>query len=153
MRLFGLWLPMNTEASVDHSISRADSVFHGSPLSTTLLICIALLHPSTESAHAQEPDGSSFKQTFETATSKTRAECNALWSDSVFDPLRDKIPLIDDKPTHQMLTNSERLRPEDKHLADLAIKTNERCRAAYAPAYALLPVQLRAMIAGAESTN
>jgi hypothetical protein len=118
---------------------------------TKLLICclLTLLYASSESVQAQQPDASKFNQTYENAISKARAECASLWSDSVFDPIRDKFPLGEDKPTHQMLTNSERIRAEDKPLADLAIKTIEQCRAAYAPAFAMLPVQVSAMIKGA----
>src|SRR5262245_34288448 len=146
---------MATDESVDHSSRREASVSRAAPrylsrpqLFICTICCIfTLFHASLSRVQAQQPDASKFKQTYEQA----RAECNALWSDPVFDPLRDKIPLNDDKPTHQMLTNPERLRPEDKHLADLAIKTLERCRAGYAPAYAMLPIQLRAMIPDAES--
>jgi uncharacterized caspase-like protein len=116
---------------------------------TRLLICFSLLYASIENVQAQEPDASKFNQTYENAMSKARAECDALWSDPVFDPIRDKFQLGDDKPTHQMLTNPERVRPEDKPLADLAIKTNGKCREAYAPAFAMLPPQVNAMIGGA----
>ena len=68
-----------------------------------------------------------------------------LWSDHAFDPLRDKVSLGEEKPTSPMLTNTERLRPEDKPLADLAIKTLERCRAAHA---AILPRQVNTLILG-----
>jgi hypothetical protein len=42
-----------------------------------------------------------------------------------------------------MLTDKTRLRPKDKPLADLAIKTLAMCRSLYADAYALLPQQTR----------
>ena len=38
-----------------------------------------------------------------------------------------------------MLTNPQRVRPEDKPLADLALKTAEKCKAAVAVAWAMLP--------------
>jgi uncharacterized caspase-like protein len=47
-----------------------------------------------------------------------------------------------------MLTNKEKLRAKDKPLADLAIKTVEKCRSAYAPVFAMLPPQVNAVIQG-----
>ena len=47
-----------------------------------------------------------------------------------------------------MLTNTQRLRPKDKPLADLAIKNLKRCRAAHAPVYAILPPQVKTLILG-----
>jgi hypothetical protein len=111
---------------------------------------LTLLFASIESVQAQDSDASKFNQTYEKAISKARAECAALWSNSVFDPIRTKFQLGEDKPTHQMLTNSERVRPKDKPLADLAIKTIEKCRKAYAPAFAVLPPEINAMIRGAQ---
>ena len=49
-----------------------------------------------------------------------------------------------------MLTNTEKLQAKDKPVADLAIKTLEKCREAYAPVYAMLPSQVSAMIYGVE---
>jgi hypothetical protein len=143
-------LPMTADETVDHFTGRAISVFCiRSFISAKILICLTLLLASFERVQAQEQDPTKFNQTYENVMSKARAECDALWSDPVFDPLRDKIPLNDDNPTQQMLTNSDRLRPEDKHLADLAIKTVERCRAAFAPAYAMLPAPVNALVPGA----
>ena len=143
--------PMTTARIMDHFTSRVAPAFCiRAFVCAKLLICIALAFVCIESVQAQEPDASKFNQTYENAISKARAECDALWSDPVFDPLRDKIPLNDDNPTPQMLTNSDRLRPEDKHLADLAIETVKRCRAAYAPAYAMLPAPVNAMIPAAQ---
>src|SRR5262249_1945597 len=90
----------------------------------------------------------SFNQTYELAVAKARSECKSLWSDRVFDRLRSKMPLGEEKPTFSMLTNREKVQPKDKPLADLAIKTLEKCRAAYAPVYAMLPPQVSAVIEG-----
>ena len=68
---------------------------------------------------------------FQAATAKATEYCTTLWSDHAFDPLRDKIPLLGEQPTSSMLTNPQRVRPEDKPLADLALKTAEKCNAAY----------------------
>ena len=112
-------------------------------LSVAVLFCV-----SVASVRAQQPDATKFDQTYETAVAKARADCVTLWSDHAFDRIRDKIPLGEDKPTFAMLTNSARLGPRDKPLADLAIKTLERCRAAYAPAFAMLPPEVNAMMQG-----
>jgi hypothetical protein len=47
-----------------------------------------------------------------------------------------------------MLTNSERVRPKDKPLADVAIKANQKCRQAYSAAFALLPSQTNNLMDG-----
>ena len=101
-------------------------------------------------AQAQEPHSPTFNQTYEGAFAQARAACKTLWSDRLFDPLRGKIPLGEEKPTFSMLTNTEKLRSKDKPLADSAIKTLEKCRTAYAPVYAMLPPQPNAMIHGVE---
>ena len=87
-----------------------------------------------------------FNQTYERTLAKAQDECKTLWSSHTFDWLRKKIPLGDEKPTLSMLTSKDRLRPKDKPRADLAIKTLEQCRQAYAPLYAMLPA--RDMISG-----
>jgi hypothetical protein len=96
----------------------------------------------------QAPDATKFNEQYESAISKAREDCAALWSDHVFDRLRTKFPLGEEKPTLPMLTNSERLQKKDKPVADLAIKVVEKCRAAYAPAFAMLPPQVSAMTQG-----
>jgi hypothetical protein len=108
----------------------------------------ALLCANDASVNAQQPDAAKFNQGYESAAAKAHAECLALWSDHVFDPLRDKFPLGDEKPTISMLTNSQRLRAKDKPLADLAIKTIERCRAGLTPVLAMLPPQVNQYILG-----
>jgi len=119
-------------------------------ISTKLLILAVIVVPCFGGASAQspEPDPSKYNRDYEATSAKARTECAALWGDHVFDAIRDKIPLGEEKPTFSMLTNSERLRGKDKPLADSAIKTLERCRAAYAPAFAMLPPQINAMIQG-----
>jgi uncharacterized caspase-like protein len=93
-------------------------------------------------------DFSNLNQTYERTLAKAQEECNTLWSSHTFDWLRKKIPLGDEKPTLSMLTSKDRLHPKDKPRADLAIKTLEQCRQAYAPLYAMLPA--RDMISGLE---
>jgi hypothetical protein len=83
------------------------------------------------------------------AMRKAAADCKALWADHAFDSLRDKIAL-EGKPSFAMLTNAERLRPQDKPVADLAVKTLEKCRAAYEPTLVTLPAGGHAMIQGLE---
>lgn len=104
----------------------------------------------SEYAQAQEPNSPTFNQTYEGAFAQARAACKTLWSDRMFDPLRSKIPLGEEKPTFSMLTNTEKLRSKEKPLADSAITTLEKCRTAYAPVYAMLPPQVNAMIHGVE---
>jgi hypothetical protein len=100
------------------------------------------------SAIAQPSDGTKFDQGYERTVGKARQDCTALWSDHVFDPLRNKLSLGEGKSTLSMLANSERIRPKDKPLADLATKANEKCRAAYSAALAVLPPQINSMIEG-----
>ena len=127
---------------------RRDNLFTQAAL---LILGIAVLFcVSNASVLAQQPDATKFNQSYESAVAKARQECATLWSDHVFDPLRDKINFSEDKPPLAMLTNSTRIRPKDKPLADLAIKMLERCRTAWAPAYALLPPQVNVMIQGVQ---
>ena len=114
------------------------------------LLGFAVFHAGTPEIHAQQTAEPDFNQAYESAVAKARGECAALWSNHSFDPLRTKVPLGEDKPTIAMLTNTERLKPKDKPLADLAIKTVEQCRAAWAPVYAILPPQVSAMLRGVE---
>jgi hypothetical protein len=100
------------------------------------------------SAIGQESDSTKFHRDSASAVEKARQDCIALWSDHVFDPLRNKLPLGEEKSTLSMLTNSERIRPVDKVLADLATKANEKCRAANSAAFSLLPPQINSMIEG-----
>ncbi len=102
---------------------------------------------------AQQPDATKFNQNYETALAKARQECVALWTDHVFDPLRPKLAFGETKPTLSMLTNSERVRPKDRQLAELAIKTNEKCRQAYSTPFAFLPPQVSNVIDGVYRTQ
>ena len=104
------------------------------------------------SGFAQTPQSAapSFNQTYEAVVAKAREDCKTLWSDHIFDPLRNRIPLGEEKPTFSMLTNKEKLHSKDKPLADLAIKTVEKCRSAYAPVYNMLPENVNALIKGNE---
>ena len=110
----------------------------------------ALFCGMCDHAQAQQSNAPTFNESFQSAFTKAHQECTALWSDHAFDSLRSRIPLGDDKPTFSMLTNSQKLPPKDKPLADLAIKTLEKCRAAYAPVYAMLPSQMNALIQGVQ---
>ncbi len=127
---------------------RGDSWFK----STAFLVAasVGLVCSGAASVRAQELDPSKFNQSYESAVAKARQECATLWADHAFDPLRDKINFREDKPPPAMLTNSTRIRPKEKPLADLAITTLGKCRTAWAPAYALLPPQVNAMIQGVE---
>jgi uncharacterized caspase-like protein len=110
----------------------------------------ALICGICDSAQAQQSITPTFNETFQSAFTEARQECTALWSDHAFDFLRSKIPLGEDKPTFAMLTNSQKLSPKDKPVADSAIKTLEKCRAAYAPVYAMLPSQVNTLIQGVQ---
>jgi hypothetical protein len=99
---------------------------------------------------AQQSSAQTFNNSYESAVAKARETCTTLWSDHSLDPLRDKIPLGDEKPTFAMLKNSEKLKVKDRPIADLAIKILEKCRSAYADVYALLPSQVSAMLHGVE---
>jgi uncharacterized caspase-like protein len=100
------------------------------------------------SVRAQQQDASQHPQDFSAAYLKADTACKVLWANHAFDPLRDKIPLGGQKPTSAMLTNGARLLPKDRPLADLAIKTLEKCRALYADANAMLPQQTRLRLQG-----
>lgn len=123
---------------------RRDNLFTHAAL---LILGIAVLFcVSNASVLAQQPDATKFNQTYETLFANAQAECKALWADHTFDRFRDKIPLGEEKPTFSMLKNSERLNPKDRPIAELAMKTLERCRAAYAPVFAMLPPQVNTLM-------
>jgi len=111
---------------------------------------VALACGICTNARAQQSTTSTSNETFEAVFAKGHQECAALWSDHAFDLLRQKVPLGDDKPTLSMLTNNEKLKPKDRPLADLAIKTMEKCRSLAAPAYSMLPQQLQNLFRGVE---
>jgi hypothetical protein len=101
---------------------RSVSIIFGSlAFGTAALVC-----DIGGSLRAQQSNTSTFTQTFESAFAQARAECTTLWSDHIFDPLRSKIPLGEEKPTFSMLTNTAKLPPKEKPLADSAIKTLEK---------------------------
>ena len=104
--------------------------------------------PYVQISQAQQPN-----ENLAAAFAKARAECKALWSDHVFDPLRSKFPLGDEKPTFSMLKNTERLQAKDRPLADLAIKTIEKCRRAQAPVIAMFPQQTQNLFLAVERTQ
>ena len=85
--------------------------------------------------------------TYQAASAKAAEYCTTLWSDHAFDPLRDKIPLPPAQhPTSSMLINAERVGPEDKPLADLALKTAEKCNEAFETAWLMLPPPVHAKL-------
>jgi hypothetical protein len=92
-----------------------------------ILIIAVLLFARDTRVHAQQPDATKLNQTYEAAVAKAIADCRTLWSDHAFDSLRVRIPLGEEKPTFSMLKNTERLRPKERPVADLAIRTLERC--------------------------
>jgi len=112
---------------------------------------VALICSLSANAQDQNSNASSFNQRYESAVAQAVQKCNELWSDHVFDPLRDKVQLkVGEKPSFKMLTSTERVSAKDKPVADLAIKTLEKCRQAWAPAYSMLPPQASAYIHGVE---
>jgi hypothetical protein len=116
------------------------------------ILCLGLF-VGTGPLLAQQPDATKFNQNYAEALAKAKQECAALWSDHVFDPLRSKLALSDTKPTLSMLTNSERVRPKDRQLAELAIKTNEKCREGYSIPFAQLAPQVSSVIDGVYRTR
>src|SRR6202521_3579777 len=87
------------------------------------LIAFVLLCSTSEQVRAASVPQQFDARNFQAANAKAIEYCTTLWSDHVFDPLREKIPLLGEQPTSSMLTNPQRVRPEDKPLADLALKT------------------------------
>ena len=122
----------------------------GGRLVPLAFLIAALFRLCDASVFAEDSSSPASSQTSDSAVAKARQECAQLWSDHKFDWLRSKIPLGDEKPTFEMLKNSERLRHKDRFLAELAIKTLEQCRKAYAPVFALLPTQVNAMMQGVQ---
>lgn len=116
-------------------------------VSGLLALCISAFL-SASGVQAQQPNSSDFTQKYETEVAKARTECSRLWSNHDFDSLRTKIPLGEEKPTFSMLKSVEKLNRKERPLADLAIKTLEKCRKAYESVYAMLPPQVRGMLEG-----
>lgn len=117
-------------------------------ISGSILVLAVLLCPLDAGVQAQQSDSIGFENAFKTNFAKAQEVCKAIWLDHALDPLRAMIPFGEDKPTFAMLKNTERLKPKDRPVADLAIKALEKCRAAYADVYAALPPQVTAMIHG-----
>jgi hypothetical protein len=112
-----------------------------------LLAAITILALELCFGHLAATSEESPSTDFGTAFAKAHAACLALWADPVFDSLRKKIPLGGEtNPTIAMLTNPERIGPKDKPVADKAVRTVEKCRALYAPAFALLPQQTQLLL-------
>jgi hypothetical protein len=115
-----------------------------------ILVVATLLCAGTPNVRAQQSNTPTFIDSYESAVGKARGTCTTLWSDHALDPLRDKIPFGEEKPTFAMLKNNEKLKAKDRPAADLAIKALEKCRSAYVDVYALLPSQVVAMMHGVE---
>ena len=107
---------------------------------------VALLCGASGQVRAASPPQQFDAGSFQAATAKATEYCRTLWSDHAFDPLRDKIPLGGVQPTSSMLTNPQRVRPEDKPLVDLVLKTAEKCNTAFATALAMLPPPVHAKV-------
>lgn len=108
--------------------------------SGSILFLAAVLNSvGSPGVRAQQTDTTGFVNAFNANFAKAKDVCKTLWSDRAFDALRVKIPLGEEKPTFAMLKNAERLKAKDRPLADLAIKTLDKCRAAYVDVYAILP--------------
>jgi hypothetical protein len=99
-----------------------------------LVLAVLFCAPNT-GVQAQQSEAIGFENTFKNNLAKAQEDCKAIWLDHALDPLRARIPFGEDKPTFAMLKNTERLKPKDRPVADLAIKALERCRAAYADVY------------------
>ena len=120
---------------------RSGSVIFRIALVACTFICISGIKAPAQQA---------FNQTYASAYAKAHKACTKLFSNPVFDPFRSKIPLGDEKPTFSMLKNTEKLRPKDRPIADLAMAALEQCRKAYAPVYAMLPSNANAVIEGVQ---
>ena len=111
---------------------------------------VALCAPGAN-AQNQNSQPLSFNQSYENAVAQARQKCNELWSDHAFDSLRSKIQFDgEQKTSFKMLTSNERFPAKDKPIGDLAIQTLEKCRAAWALVYSMLPPQASALIHGVE---
>jgi|tagenome__1003787_1003787.scaffolds.fasta_scaffold20735404_1 hypothetical protein len=119
------------------------------PVNLILLVAVLIL-AGAPNVQAQQSNTPIFINSYESAVAKARETCAALWSDPALNALRDKIPLGEEKPTFAMLKNNGKLKVKDRPAADLAVKALEKCRAAYADVYAMLPPQVSAMLHGVE---
>ena len=115
-----------------------------------LILILGIVLGSVGSVYAQHSDSDGFEKAFQSGFENARGACKAMWSDRAFDSLRARIPLGEDKPTFAMLKNNEKLKANERPLADLAIKTLEKCRTAYTDVYAMLSPQTSAAIYGVE---
>jgi len=113
-----------------------------------IVVCVATALFCATGLRAQQASWPPPAQDFSETLAKARQLCQALWSDHVFDPLRNKIPLGGGKPTVAMLMNRDHILPKDRNLAELALKTFEKCRILQAAATALLPEQTRLRLQG-----
>jgi hypothetical protein len=118
----------------------------GATVAPLIVGLFAVVFASAASAQATTPSIQDFAKTYQATVIQAQQQCEALFADHVFDPLRTKIPLNGGKPTFAMLTNAEKVGPKDKAIATLAVKMVEKCRVAWEPVLALLPPQMNLMI-------
>ena len=123
---------------VVHAIARYNCRTH--------LGAVRVAFASAASAEDTTLPGQDFAKSYQAAITQAQEQCVALFADHVFDSLRTKIPLNGGKPTFAMLTNTEKVRPKDKALAALAVKTMEKCRVGWEPVLAMLPSQMNSLI-------
>jgi tetratricopeptide (TPR) repeat protein len=103
-----------------------------------VLAILALCYPSGQTRAEDAPQQFDAVK-YQVANAKATKYCVTLWSDHAFDSLRDKVPLLGEPPTQTMLTSAERMRPEDKPLADLHLKAYDKCKAVMRAVWAMLP--------------
>ena len=111
------------------------------------LTILALCYPSGQTRAEGAPHQFDAVK-YQVANTKATKYCVTLWSDHAFDPLRDKIPLLGDPPTPSMFTSTQRMRPEDKPLADLHLKAYDKCKAVMRAVWAKLPPAVNAKVLG-----
>jgi hypothetical protein len=127
-------------------MSRGELAMRGKSIARYGIILISAF--ATLSVYAQQQEPPQQPQDFSTAFQKAHTACTALWANHTFDPIRDRFPFGDQKPTFTMLTDPTRVFAKDKPLAELAIKTLGKCRALEADAIALLPQQTQRKLEG-----
>jgi uncharacterized caspase-like protein len=126
---------------------RRESIINSHPIGLLVITAFVILSICA-SVYAQQQEAPQQPQDFATAFQKAHTACMALLADHAFDPIRDKFPWEGQKPTFAMLTDPTRVLPKDRPLAELAIKTIEKCKALQREAIALLPNQTQQRFEG-----
>ena len=116
------------------------------PIGNLALGIVALLCGASGQVRAASAPQQFDAVKFQVANTKATKYCVTLWSDHAFDPLRDKVPLLGEPPTPSMFTSTQRMRLEDKPLADLHLKAYDKCKAAMANVWAMLPPTVNAKV-------